>query len=183
MSNLRFTNTFFAQKLTLLSLLSLLWLLFLSTPVSAEMKGLEDFKGKPQVLENYTGKGKWLIVMIWASDCHICNREAHQYVDFHMIHSDTDATVLGISIDGASRKKEAEKFIKKHSIDFPNLIGEPEYVSALYQKLTGQSFSGTPTFLFYSPDGELKATQAGAVPTPLIEEFMKKEAAKKAVKK
>ena len=171
MYKLKFLNTFLVQKLTLLSLLGLL---FVSAPVSAEMKGFEDFNGNPQVLENYIGKGKWLIVMMWASDCHICNREAHQYVDFHMIHSDNDATVLGISLDGESRKKEAEEFIKKHSVDFPNLIAEPEYVSNFYRQVTGQYFAGTPTFLIYSPDGELKAAQAGAVPTALIEDFIKK---------
>ena len=180
MNNLRFLNTFFAKKLTLLSLLGL----FLLSPfASAEIKGFEDFKGKPQVLENYIGKGKWTIVMMWASDCHICNREAHEYVDFHMIHSDTDATVLGISLDGESRKKAAEKFIKKHSVDFPNLIAEPEYVSALYRDLTGQYFAGTPSFLIYSPNGELKAAQAGAVPTSLIEDFIKKNPVKKVVDK
>ena len=171
MYKLKFLNTFLVQKLTLFSLLGLL---FVSAPVSAEMKGFEDFNGKSQVLENYIGKGKWLIVMMWASDCHICNREAHQYVDFHMIHSDTDATVLGISLDGESRKKEAEDFIKRHSVDFPNLIAEPEYVSDFYRQATGQYFSGTPTFLIYSPDGQLKAAQAGAVPTALIEDFIKK---------
>ena len=137
MSNLRFLKTFFAQKLTLLCLFGLL---LLSPLAFAEIKGFEDFNGKPQVLENYLGKGKWTIVMMWASDCHICNREAHEYVDFHMIHSDTDATVLGISLDGDSRKKAAEKFIKKHSVDFPNLIAEPEYVSALYKDLNVQFF-------------------------------------------
>lgn len=180
MSNLRFLNTLFAQKLTLLGLFGLL---LLSPLASAEIKGFEDFNGKPQVLENYLGKGKWTIVMIWASDCHICNREAHEYVDFHLIHSDTDATVLGISLDGDSRKKAAEKFIKKHSVDFPNLIAEPEYVSALYKDLTGQFFSGTPSFLIYSPEGELKAAQAGAVPTKLIEDFIKKNPVKKVVDK
>ena len=180
MSNLRFLNTLFAQKLTLLGLFGLL---LLSPLASAEIKGFEDFNGKPQVLENYLGKGKWTIVMIWASDCHICNREAHEYVDFHLIHSDTDATVLGISLDGDSRKKAAEKFIKKHSVDFPNLIAEPEYVSVLYKDLTGQFFSGTPSFLIYSPEGELKAAQAGAVPTKLIEDFIKKNPVKKVVDK
>ena len=180
MSNLRFLNTLFAQKLTLLGLFGLL---LLSPLASAEIKGFEDFNGKPQVLDNYLGKGKWTIVMIWASDCHICNREAHEYVDFHLIHSDTDATVLGISLDGDSRKKAAEKFIKKHSVDFPNLIAEPEYVSALYKDLTGQFFSGTPSFLIYSPEGELKAAQAGAVPTKLIEDFIKKNPVKKVVDK
>lgn len=176
MSQLCVLNTFFVRKLTILSLVGAL---FFTPFVYAEIKGFEDFNGKPQVLENYTGKGKWLIVMMWASDCYICNREAHQYVDFHMIHSDTDATVLGISLDGENRKKEAKKFIKKHSVDFPNLIAEPEYVSALYRELTGQFFAGTPTFLIYSPEGELKAAQAGAVPTTLIEDFIKKNHIKK----
>ncbi len=178
MTNIRFLNSFFITKLTLIGLLAMLTF---SPLVSAEMKGFEDFNGKPQVFDNYTGKGKWLVVMIWASDCFICNREAHEYVDFHMIHSDTDATVLGITIDGESRKKDAEKFIKRHSIDFPNLIAEPEYVSNFYQKLTGQHFSGTPTFLIYSPQGELKAAQVGAVPTSLIENFIKKNSVKKVV--
>ena len=180
MNKLFFSNTFIVRTLTLFSLLGLL---FVAPLVSAEIKGFQDFDGKSQKVENYLGKGKWTIVMMWASDCHICNREAHQYVDFHMIHSDTDATVLGISLDGESRKKEAEKFIKKHSVDFPNLIAEPEPVSSFYQKLTGQFFSGTPTFLIYSPTGELKAAQAGAVPTALIEDFMKKNSGKNVAKK
>ena len=180
MNKLFFSNTFIVRTFTLFGLLGLL---FAAPLVSAEIKGFQDFNGASQKVENYLGKGKWTIVMMWASDCHICNREAHQYVDFHMIHSDTDATVLGVSLDGESRKKEAEKFIKKHSVDFPNLIAEPETVSRFYQELTGQYFAGTPTFLIYSPTGELKAAQAGAVPTTLIEDFMKKNTGKKVVKK
>ena len=180
MNNLRLLNTFFAQKFVLLSLLGL----FLFSPlISAEIKGFEDFNGKPQVLENYVGKGKWLVVMMWASDCHICNREAHQYVDFHLVHSDVDATVLGISLDGEGNKKAAEKFISKHSIDFPNIIAEPEHVANLYRDLTGNFFAGTPTILVYSPEGELKAATAGAVPTNLIEDFIKKNSVKKVVEK
>ena len=151
MSNLRFLNTFISKQV---SLFGLLGLLLLSPLAFAEIKGFEDFNGKPQVLENYTGKGKWLLVMIWASDCHICNREAHEYVDFHLVHSETNATVLGISVDGENRKKAAENFIKKHSIDFPNIIAEPEYMSTVYRDLTGSFFAGTPTIMLYSPSGE-----------------------------
>jgi peroxiredoxin len=157
-------------------------LMLFSPFAQADLKGFQDFNGKQQVLENYTGKGKWLVVMIWASDCHICNREAYKYVDFNMIHSDKDASVLGISIDGESRIKEAKAFIKRHSIDFPNLIGEPEYVEQVYANLSGQHFAGTPS-LIYAPDGELKAAQAGAVPTEMIESFIEKNSLKKASKK
>lgn len=171
---LRFLNgKYFLIGLVVFALCS-----FLQT-ARAEYTGLQDFQGNPQVLKNYVGKGKWLVVMIWASDCRICNREAHQYVDFHLVHSADDATVLGISIDGESKKKEAEKFIKKHMIDFPNLIAEQGHVAEMYKELTGANFLGTPTILIYSPQGELKAADAGAVPTSLIEKFIAQNSVKK----
>lgn len=175
----RILTTFLSRLFTLLSLLAVL---IFSPLAQGEINGFQDFKGKPQTIENYTGKGKWTIVMIWASDCHICNREAHQYVDFHTFHSDKDATVLGVSIDGESRKKEAQVFIDKHTINFPNLIAEPETVTALYKELTGQFFAGTPSFLIYNPKGELKAAQAGAVPIELLEDFIKSNSVTKVSK-
>ena len=117
--------------------------------------------------------------MIWASDCHICNREAHAYVDFHFKHEEGNAQVLGISIDGQMKKKAAELFIKRHEINFPNLITEPEKVAAWFEKLTGQNWMGTPTMLLYSPDGELRVQQIGAVPLELVEKFIEREAERK----
>jgi len=151
--------------------------ILLFTPVTfAAIDGLQDFKGNTQNLDNFKGKGKWTIVMMWASDCHICNEEAHQYVAFHKKHQNKDAAVLGISLDGENKKDDARGFIKEHAINFPNLIGEPIYVAELYRDLTGDSFLGTPTFLIFSPDGNLRAQQVGAVPTDLIEQFMVSEA-------
>jgi len=140
--------------------------------------GLTDFKNNPKTIKDFTGKGKWLLVMFWASDCHICNKEAHQYVDFHFTHSDNDATVLGISIDGQARFKEAEKFIKKHSIDFPNLIGEPEVVTAIYSEYSNSRWVGTPSFLLFNPQGEVLAAQVGAIPPEIIEDFIEKNTQK-----
>lgn len=140
----------------------------------ASAAGLTDFKNTPKTIEDFTANGKWLLVMFWASDCHICNKEAHQYVDFHFTHSDKDATVLGISADGKSRFKDAEKFIKRHSVDFPNLIGEPEDVAAIYAKHSNSRWVGTPSFLLFNPKGEVMAAQVGAVPPEVIEDFMEK---------
>lgn len=136
--------------------------------------GLTDFKNTPKTIEDFTANGKWLLVMFWASDCHICNKEATQYVDFHFTHSDKDATVLGISADGKARIKAAEKFIKRHSVDFPNLIGEPKDVAALYAKHANSRWVGTPSFLLFNPKGEVMAAQVGAVPPEVIEDFMEK---------
>lgn len=136
---------------------------------------LQDFSGAYKSLSDYTGKGKWTVVMLWASDCMVCNKEAHQYVAFHEKHKNTNATVLGVSLDGNAKKKEAQEFLDRHKVSFPSLIGEPVFVANGFQEITGEDFRGTPTFLIYGPDGKIQAQQAGAVPTDLIESFIAQE--------
>lgn len=136
---------------------------------------LRDMEGKIRSLDDYIGKGKWTVVMIWASDCPVCNAEVHQYVLFHDDHMDKDATVLGISLDGQAKRTEALEFIDRHFVDFPNLIGEPESVAALYARLTGRALIGTPTFLIFSPEGNLLVLQVGPVSTERILEFISAE--------
>jgi peroxiredoxin len=131
-----------------------------------------DLDGQPRTIESFAGQGKWLVVMVWASDCHVCNMEAENYAHFHVSHKDKDATVLGVSIDGQAKKADALDFIKRHDLPFPNLIGEPETSMLYYMMVTGAQFAGTPTILVYNPEGTLVAAQAGAVPPEVIEEFM-----------
>ena len=149
------------------ALLLVLWL-----PGAAVAASLQDLEGNARSLDEFTGTGKWTVVMIWASDCHVCNSEAHQYVDFHTFHQDSDARVLGISMDGAGGIDAARAFIQRHNVNFPNLIGEPAAVAKLYTELTGVQFAGTPAFLIFDPAGALRAQQMGAVPQDLIAQFI-----------
>ena len=105
---------------------------------------LSDFNGQPQQLESHTGQGKWLVVMIWASDCHVCNAEAESYAQFHEAHKNKDARILGISIDGTRKKAEAEAFLSRHDLPFTNLIAEPQAMMLYYSIITDSSFRGTP---------------------------------------
>lgn len=146
--------------------IGLLWL-----PL-AQAGGLTDMDGKPRDLKDYLGDGKWTVVMIWASDCHVCNSEAHQYVDFHTFHKDKDARVVGISLDGRAGKADAQQFIERHSINFPNLIGDPQQVASVYADATGESLQGTPSFVVYDPSGKVRAADAGAIPAEVIGEFI-----------
>ena len=152
-------------------LLGLLLGLLLSNVAIAGI--LKDFNGKDREISDFAGDGKWRIVMIWASDCHVCNQEAHEYIRFHKEHENKDARVLGISMDGKEKAEEAREFVARHKINFPNLIGEPQDVAMYYMQLTGSEGFGTPAFLIYTPGGELVVKQEGAVPVDLIEGFMK----------
>ena len=132
---------------------------------------LTALKPDAAALDAYLGHGKWLIVMFWASDCVACNREAHQYVNFHETHYQNDAEVLGISLDG-DNQAAAAGFIDKHNLPFTNLITDFQTASRWFEDLTDQQFWGTPGFLIYDPGGELRAQQIGAVPVNLIENFI-----------
>ena len=141
-----------------------------TTPALAQLR---DFSGKPHNLSEYTaGKDKWTVVMLWASDCHACNAEAKQYVQFHQENKNKNIRMLGISMDGEKKIADARAFIKRHAVTYPNLIGEFDEVANMYESLTGGTWLGTPTFLVYDPAGKLQAAQPGAVPVDIIKEFI-----------
>lgn len=157
----------------------LLLLLLLVPTLTIAQKGpgviMPDLEGNFHGLSEYTGQGKWTVVMMWASDCHACNEEAHQYVAFHEAHKNNDATVLGISLDGKQKLGDAKQFVSRHEVSFPNLIDEPVKVTQFYSAMTGQAFVGTPTFMVFDPGGKLRGAQVGAVPTKIIEAFIARE--------
>jgi len=153
----------------LMTLVTAMLLLF-SSAVSASP--LTDLNGKAAKISDYTGNGKWLVVMFWASDCHICNKEAHQYVDLQARNKDGNINVLGITTDGMANKDAAQGFINEHKLNFPNLIGSLEDVAGMYYDLTGNQWIGTPTFFIYNTDGKLTVADAGAIPAQIIENFI-----------
>ena len=153
----------------------LLLILLLTTPVQAEPL-FRDLNGDERTIDEFRQDGRWLVVMIWASDCHVCNAEARQYVAFHEQHRESDAVVLGISLDGYANRRDAATFIERNNVTFPNVVGEASAVNDWYTAQTGEPFYGTPTFLIFGPSGELLAKQPGAVPVDLIESFIARNA-------
>jgi peroxiredoxin len=117
--------------------------------------------------------GRWLVVVLWASDCPVCNREAQQYNDFHEFFDVDKATVLGISLDGENIDAALE-YINKHEVLYTNFITDYQSGASWYERLTEQSFNGTPGFLIFDRQGKLRAQQIGAVPIEMIEQFIQK---------
>lgn len=135
---------------------------------------LKDFSGNKRNVNEFVGKGKWVILTIWASDCHICNQEIHHMAFFHNDHHNKDAIVLGVSIDGQERIKQARSFIDRHSLNFTNLLAEPEDLSHF-----PAPFYGTPTYYIYTPTGEVASWQVGAVTQTQVEKFIEQMNARK----
>ena len=149
----------------LLLLLVPLWALAAGPDIT--LKGLD---GKARNVNEFIGKGKWTVVAIWHSDCQVCKREIHQMGFFHDAHKNKDAIVLGVSVDGHANRAKAQRFVDEHSLDFTNLVAEPEQIA----QFGAGRFVGTPTFYVYNPQGDLVAKQVGPTSQEVIEQIIAK---------
>jgi len=131
---------------------------------------LDGFDGSTIKLEDKIGKDKWTLVMFWAHDCHVCKEEFPLLSDFHKSRDDVD--VIGISIDGQSRKSLAQAFLDKTQPSFPTYLSDISLVAVNYQVLTEEGFRGTPTFLLFKPDGTLIGNNPGKLPITALENFI-----------
>lgn len=129
---------------------------------------LKDVDGADRNVNEFIGKGKWVVVAVWSADCPICRRDMHRMAFFHDEHQKKDATVLGVSIDAYANKDKVLAFIADHGLDFPNLIGEPGDMAQFGSGM----FLGTPTFYFFSPEGQIMASRIGAMTQEQVEKLI-----------
>ena len=131
---------------------------------------LQTLDGQPRNVNEYIGKGKWVIVALWAHDCRICAGEAAEISAFHNAHQAKDAMVLGVSLDGAGQIDQARAFASRHKLPFVNLVAEPE--EAVIMQFGGGRFVGTPTHYFFDPVGRIVGRKIGPISGEDIEAFM-----------
>jgi len=153
----------------------LVWVLF--NGAAAGQSTFTDFDGRPSDLGKRLYPEAWTVVMLWHSECHICNEEVGELIRFHG-RNQPRAGILGVSLDGYAARGDAQQFIDRHRVNFPNLIADEAAVAAFYYRHTGERWVGTPTFLIYDPSGELVAKQVGAVSQALLEDFIGQQPAR-----
>lgn len=130
---------------------------------------LKDIEGKEHNVNEYIGRGQWTVVAVWSADCPICRRDIFHMTFFYDEHRKKNATVLGLSVDGYTNRGKARGFIEDQSLNFPNLIGEPDDAS----RLSGAMFIGTPTYFFFSPEGKFMTQRIGPVTQQQAEQILR----------
>lgn len=141
-------------------------------PLRADTATLTDLDGNAGAITDYTGRGQWTVVMIWSADCGLCRYEAPQLQAFHQRHKDANARVLGLSVDGPAARDHAKDFVRDTGVQFPNLLGDGEDVAALYHDHTGGHLIGTPAFLVFNPQGQLRAFRTGGIDLGALEKLI-----------
>ena len=136
--------------------------------------GLHTLDGKAHSISDEIGRGQWVLLMFWATDCGICRQQEPMISSFHKNHSSNDARVIGISIDGLEKKQEVRRFLANNELSYPNYIGNLALIGLNYPVLTEEAFRGTPTYLLFSPQGELLGVNPGPMRLEALEAFIKR---------
>lgn len=134
--------------------------------------GLVDLAGSVTDLKSHTGDGKWLVVMVWSVTCGICAREVPLYSDFHDEHKDKDIKILGVALDGYTERAAIESTMQRWDMRFPTLVADLGLFALNYELETGERLMGTPTFIVYTPQGELVANNPGPMRTSALVDYI-----------
>lgn len=156
-------------------LISILFLAFFSNATASDWTEVRTIEGKFTTLSQHFEKDKWTLVMLWTTDCGICQREYPVMSEFHDQHKDIDAKVIGVSLDGYSNLDKITEHIDEMPMTFDNLVGEISVVAFNYEAATEESLRGTPTFLMFNPQGQLVGHNPGPVKPEALEKFISRK--------
>lgn len=133
---------------------------------------VQNFDGETVSLDDKIGQGNWSLVMFWAHDCGICRSEFPLFSEFHNKREDVD--VIGISIDGAEKKHLAQSFLDASKPSFESYLSDLTLVGLNYHAITEEGFRGTPTYLLFTPKGELIGNMPGKLYITALEDFIER---------
>lgn len=66
------------------------------------------------------------------------------------------------------------RHLANNELSYPNYIGNLALVGWNYQVVTEEAFRGTPTYILFSPQGELLGVNPGAMRLEALEGFIKR---------
>lgn len=141
---------------------------------SSPFPDLVDIEGNPVTTESDVGNGKWSLVMIWATDCHVCTVMKPKISAFHDKHKKTIAEVYGIALDGRKNVDVVKQYMLEHKVTFPTYVGEIDMIAVNLEINTQTPLRGTPTYLLFGPTGELMAIDYGMLDVNAIERFIER---------
>lgn len=147
-------------------------LLVLPLVTSAGGVTVHTLDGKTGGLGDHLDKTRWNVVMVYTTYCQICRRQYPLISEFHSKHAGTDAVVLGISLDGNDKRDAVIAYRDKMAHTFPSVIADAGQFGELYERATGEAFTGTPTYLVFDNKGGLHAYLDGPITLAALESFL-----------
>lgn len=139
----------------------------------ASHAAMSDIYGNPSELNNHVGKGKWLVVKVWRSDCGICMSTMHETNSAQYIIPNTE--IIGVSLDGNANV--ANQALRRVRVNFKNLVSNTHEFNRYIKRSTRRNIIGFPTYMIYAPNGKLKAMQTGDVKPSELRRYISRQTA------
>ncbi len=152
-----------------------IFILFFSHISNAERLGtlLNGVDGEQYALNDFIGKGKWVVLNIWGTACPYCRAELNALIDFHDLHHETDAIVIGLTLDWPTfeypDKEELVEFALDYFIEYPLMMVDGN----LAGEVIGKKVDMIPITFFYNPAGDLVLRLNGVVTSAQLEKIIK----------
>lgn len=136
---------------------------------STTMAGLD---GKQHSLDEYIGKGKWVVVNFWGTRCPPCVEEIPELIGFHDANSSKTAMVVGVAVDfptfGMADKDGVATFVDDNLVSYPILLASGDIIKSI----TGDTLWGIPASYVYQPDGKIAIKHVGTLTQNMLEQFI-----------
>lgn len=126
---------------------------------------LPDLDGKPHQLSDY--RGHRVLLNFWASWCGPCLDEMPALNRAQANFGEQGAIVVGIAMDEPERIRA---FLAMHPASYPILLGQLGSPSTTLQ--LGDANEVLPYSVLIDADGRILATHAGALPAPLLAQWL-----------
>ncbi len=138
---------------------------------------LTGLDGLPHGLDQYIGRGKWVVLNIWGPRCPPCVDEVPELQSFHEDNADDTAIVVGMALDFPSfryaNRDEVEAFVDDYFMTFPILLGD----AGVVPRFGAGPLQGVPTSLLFNRGGELIIRHVGALTQKALEDFIRRQEA------
>ena len=127
-----------------------------------------EHNGETKRLSDYVGKGKYVLLDMWASWCAPCKAEIPNLRELHNTYKDKGLTVLGLFV--WDKKENLKKAMEEEGIDWPQLFDKDMTAPKIY------GVSGIPHIILFAPDGTILMRRLrGQHMIDVVNELMKKQ--------
>lgn len=150
------------RRLNALARTTFILAMVICTPVNAAFL-METMEGERVDLHDFLGGNQWTLVMLWTTDCIPCEEQKPMIEAFHSDHKNDAARVIGLALDGPTKRAEIDKLIDHHRPSYTNLLAFDDVFARQFAEETGESYSVTPTYILYKPDGSLFGVHVGKI--------------------
>lgn len=142
--------------------------------VSAGGIEVQTLDGRKAGLGDFIAKDKWTLLMVWTTYCGLCRKQYPIISAFHTRHAAQDAVVVGISLDGLDATKAVREYQTARQHSFPSVLADADTFASGYERTTGETFTGTPTYLMFNRQGQLVAYLDGPITEAALEKAIAK---------